>query len=43
MKEDFDESDEIIIVPSHKNVSTNIIERIEKRYQLLECKLCTKQ
>ena len=43
MKENFDESEKIVIVPSHKNVSANIIERIEKRYQLLECKLCTKQ
>lgn len=33
----------IISVPSHKNVSTNIIERINERYDYLERELCMKQ
>lgn len=33
----------VIIIPSHKNVSKNIIQRIIKRYELLENKLCMKQ
>ena len=33
----------VIIVPSHKNVPTDIIERIKNRYELLERKLCTRQ
>ncbi|MBR0472825.1 MAG: hypothetical protein IJI98_09045 [Methanosphaera sp.] len=32
----------LIIIPSHKNVSTNIIERINERYNLLERELCMK-
>lgn len=34
--------EELIIIPSHKNVSTNIIERITERYAYLERELCTK-
>lgn len=36
------DEENLIIVPSHKNVSTNIIERITERYTLLERKLCMK-
>lgn len=32
-----------IVVPSHKNVSKNIVERVKERYDLLERKLCMKQ
>ncbi len=37
------DSSEDIIVPSHKNVSKNIIERLKTRYEFLENKLCMKQ
>jgi segregation and condensation protein B len=33
---------ECVVVPSHKNVSTNIVERVKARYDLLERKLCMK-
>lgn len=34
---------EVIVVPSHKNVSSSIIKRVKERYDLLERKICTKQ
>jgi segregation and condensation protein B len=34
--------EKMIIIPSHKNVSTNIIDRITQRYDLLERELCMK-
>lgn len=37
------DTENVIIIPSHKNVSKNIIQRIIKRYELLENKLCMKQ
>lgn len=37
------DTENVIIIPSHKNVSKNIIGRIMKRYELLENKLCMKQ
>ncbi len=42
---DIDEQNDknCIIIPSHKNVSKNIVERVKERYDLLERKLCTKQ
>lgn len=40
---EFEDNDEYIIVPSHKNVSNNIIKRIKERYEFLERKVCTKQ
>jgi segregation and condensation protein B len=43
MKDQLDECDNVIVVPSHRNVSFDIINRIKQRYQLLENKLCTKQ
>lgn len=43
MKDKFDENDCTVVIPSHKNVSFDIIKRINKRYQLLESKLCMKQ
>lgn len=43
MKENFSEDEKVIIIPSHKNVSSTIITRIKERYQILESKLCTKQ
>lgn len=32
-----------VVVPSHGNVSRNIVERVKSRYDLLERKLCMKQ
>ena len=43
MKDEFEDYEDFIIVPSHKNVSFDIIKRIKQRYELLESKLCTKQ
>lgn len=43
MKDKLDERGNVLVVPSHKNVSFDIIERINERYHLLESKLCTKQ
>lgn len=43
MKDEVDEAENVLIVPSHKNVSFDIIKRINERYQLLESKLCMKQ
>ena len=43
MKDEIEKRDNLIIIPSHKNVSFDIIKRINERYQLLESKLCTKQ
>ncbi|HII08432.1 MAG TPA: hypothetical protein HA277_05575 [Methanosphaera sp.] len=36
------ERKDCVIVPSHKNVSRNIVERVKSRYDLLERKLCMK-
>lgn len=36
------ERKDCVIVPSHKNVSSNIVERVKSRYDLLERKLCMK-
>lgn len=33
---------EHVVVPSHRNVSKNIVERVKSRYDLLERKLCMK-
>ena len=41
--ESYPDNGECIVVPSHKNVSKNIIERVKDRYDLLERKLCMKQ
>ena len=35
--------DDMIVVSSHKNVSRNIIDRLNERYELLENKLCMQQ
>ena len=35
-------SPKCIVIPSHKNVSKNIVERVKDRYDLLERKLCMK-
>ena len=35
-------SQNCIVIPSHKNVSKNIVERVKDRYDLLERKLCMK-
>lgn len=44
MKDKIDEdTDNIVTVPSHSNVSRDILERISKRYELLENQLCMKQ
>ena len=43
MDADTENQENVIIVPSHKNVSNNIIERVKDRYDLLERKLCMKQ
>ncbi|WP_455645330.1 hypothetical protein [Methanosphaera sp.] len=43
MNKKLDDNDKVIIIPSHKNVSKNIIQRIKERYELLENKLCMKQ
>ncbi|RAP46619.1 MAG: hypothetical protein BZ135_03500 [Methanosphaera sp. rholeuAM6] len=40
---DIDEDKKVITVPSHKNVSRSIIERVKERYDLLEREICTKQ
>lgn len=40
---EFEDYEKYVIIPSHKNVSNNIIERINERYELLERKLCMKQ
>lgn len=37
------DGDNVIIVPSHKNVSRSIIKRVNKRYEFLENELCMKQ
>lgn len=39
---DIKEDEKLIIIPSHRNVSARIIERIKQRYTLLENKLCMK-
>lgn len=36
-------TDDMIVVSSHKNVSRNIIDRLNERYELLENKLCMQQ
>ena len=43
MESDMQNSSNIVVVPSHKNVSNNIIERVKERYDFLEMKLCMKQ
>ncbi|OED30244.1 hypothetical protein [Methanosphaera sp. WGK6] len=43
MNIELEDNDNVIIIPSHKNVSKNIIQRIKERYELLENKLCMKQ
>lgn len=43
MRDKFEKEDCVVVVPSHKNVSFDIIRRISKRYRLLESKLCMKQ
>ena len=41
---DIEENNEdCIVIPSHKNVSKSIAERVKNRYDLLERKLCMKQ
>lgn len=35
--------DKLVIIPSHKNVSKDIVGRVKERYNLLERKLCMKQ
>jgi segregation and condensation protein B len=42
---DVDLSDEenFVLVPSHKNVSNNILERVKERYDLLEREICMKR
>ncbi len=40
---ELDNENKVIIVPSHKNVSKNIIQRIRERYELLENMLCMQQ
>lgn len=37
------EVDDVVVVPSHRNVSNSIIERVKQRYDLLERELCMKQ
>ncbi len=41
--EDTVTGENLIIIPSHKNVSINIIDRINERYEYLERELCMKQ
>lgn len=43
--DDSDNCDEedCVVIPSHKNVSKNIVERAKSRYDLLERRLCMKQ
>lgn len=36
-------NEDCIVIPSHKNVSKSIVERVKNRYDLLERKLCMKQ
>lgn len=36
-------NEDCIVIPSHKNVSKSIEERVKNRYDLLERKLCMKQ
>ena len=43
MNIEFKNKKNVIIIPSHKNVPKNIIQRIKERYELLESKLCMKQ
>ena len=43
MKDNIECSKNLIMIPSHKNVSKRIIDRINERYLLLENKLCMKQ
>jgi len=43
MDVDTGNQENVIIVPSHKNVSNDIIGRVKDRYDLLERKLCMKQ
>ncbi|MBQ6219293.1 MAG: hypothetical protein IJJ47_06130 [Methanosphaera sp.] len=40
---DIPEEDNVIIIPSHTNVSKDLLERVKERYDLLERELCTKQ
>lgn len=40
---EFKDNKNTIIVPSHKKVSKNVIQRIQNRYELLEKRLCMKQ
>ena len=40
---DVEIEDDMIVVSSHKNVSRNIIDRLNERYELLENKLCMQQ
>ena len=40
---DIPKEENVIIIPSHKNVSKNIIQRVKERYDLLEREICMKQ
>ncbi len=42
MKNDFNKYNNIIYIPSHKNVSKNAIQRAKDRYEILEEKICMK-
>lgn len=37
------DEEDCVVIPSHKNVSKNIVERAKSRYDLLERRLCMKQ
>ena len=43
MNIEINDKKQVILVPSHKNVSKDVIQRITDRYELLEKKLCMKQ
>ena len=40
---DVEDDENCVIIPSHRNVSRNIVERVKNRYDLLERKLCMKR
>ena len=43
MNIEIENKEQVILVPSHKNVSKDVIQRITNRYELLEKELCMKQ
>lgn len=43
LKDNVKENEDVVIIPSHRNVTSNIIDRINERYSLLERELCMKQ